>query len=222
MTPLRIEAILSGGICLPNGPIALDALLMAAVGLRDGLPPPASAHACLDLPIPIAKSECERLYLASLGHFEVEARESEYTNRRFPLAEAQELGGAKLRRIQINAGPSKSYRIPRERLHLTEDRMTWWAVGDADGVRDLLTEWVYYLGKRRGVGLGKVREWRVSECEPWGDGFPVARDGAPTRPLPIDWPGVDWGASERAYAAIKPPYWAHHRREECLVPTMEP
>lgn len=215
MISLRVDALLAGGICLPNGPLALDALLTYAMAQRDGLDPPRSAEECRDLPIPLA--ELDGIWMASFSAYEVETREAEYTNRRFPLSEAQDMGERRLKRVQLTAGPSKSYRLPRERMHMRDDRMTWWALGDIEAVRNLLLEWVPYLGKRRGVGLGRVREWAVTPCEPW-EGFPVLRGGAPTRPLPLSWPGVDWTIADRAVCALRPPYWAHHRREECAVP----
>lgn len=218
MTPLRIEAHVPMGVCLPAHPIALDALLMAAVGLRDGLPPPANPSECQDLPIPIARER--GVYMASWGHHEVDMREGDWTNRRFPVSEAQDLGSERFKRIQLGAGPTKSYRIPRERLYLRGERMTWWAVGDAAGVRELLG-WIHYVGKRRAVGLGRVHAWTVEEVEPWGDGFPVLRDGMPTRSLPIDWPGIGADA-ERAYVTPTPPYWDHARRVACAVPSWEP
>lgn len=218
MTPLRIEAHVPMGVCLPSHPIALDSLLMAAVALRDGLDPPANPLECRELAIPIEQRD--GIFLASWGQYEVAAREVDWTNRRFPLPEAQDLGGPKLKRVQITAGPSKSYRLPRERLHLRDGRMVWWAIGDASEVRDLLA-WILYLGKRRAVGLGRVSEWRVDACESWGDGFPVLMGGQPTRSLPIDWPGLGDGA-ERAYVTPTPPYWDHARRVVCAVPSWQP
>lgn len=216
MTPLRVTAHLTGPVCLPNGPVALDSLLQAAVAQRDGLPPPASARECVDLPIPIA---IERgIYLASVSLYDVELREADWTNRRFPIGEAQDLAGPRLRRIQITAGPAKSYRLPRERLHLVGDEMRWCAIGERNAVADLLTGWIPYVGKRRAVGLGRVVRWEVTACEPWGAGFPVLLEGRPLRSLPLDWPGLSPDA-ERAHATLSPPYWDMSRRVECAVPS---
>ena len=219
MTPLRVRADLAGAICVPSTPVAFDALLGAALALRDGLPPPANARECVPLDIPIARSECGRVYLASHGHCQVETREAEYTNRRFPIPEAQFFGVPKLRRIDIGAGSAKSYRIPRERSHLVDDAMTWWAIGDEVAIRELLTTRIGYLGKRRGVGLGKVARWTVESCETW-PGFPVTRDGYPLRSLPLDWPGLASDV-ERAEQVLTPPYWDNSRREPCAVPSWE-
>lgn len=214
MTPLRITATLHGAICLPGSAIALDALLMAAEAQRRGLDPPATPADCVEIEIPIAKDR--GIYLASSGTYEVEQREGTYTNRRFPIEEAQAMGHARFKRIQLGAGPTKSYRIPREHMHLVGDRMTWFAIGSAAGVEALLP-WVPYLGRRRAVGLGRVRDWAVEPGDTW-DGFPVLRHGLPLRPLPVDWPGLAEDA-ERAYVVPSPPYWDHARRQECAVPS---
>ena len=92
--------------------------------------------------------------------------------------------------------------------------MTWFALGDRNGVEALLT-WVHYLGKKRSVGLGKVLAWHVVDVEPW-PGFPVLRDGAPLRALPLDWPGL--GEHRRDFRVLAPPYWERWREEECAVP----
>jgi CRISPR type IV-associated protein Csf3 len=128
-----------------------------------------------------------------------------------------------LRHIRINAGPCKSYRIPLETRHLEEDRLTWWCVGDASAIRDLLG-WITYLGKKRSVGLGKVRRWTVEPCvPPWGDGFPVVRDGQPMRSLPPDWPGLadDVERAYRVLGCVDGPYWDKTREEICAVPRHE-
>jgi hypothetical protein len=58
-----------------------------------------------------------------------------------------------------------------------------------------------------------VAEWSVDACEPWGDGFPVVRDGRALRTLPADWPGlVD---PVLRYRVLSPPYWEHTREEVC-------
>lgn len=215
MTPLHVAAFLEGQIVLPSGALALDALLMAAVAIRDNLPPvtvAAAEHGSLPvLEIPVARSACGRIYLASFATPRFDDHEIRYRNRRFPVVEALNLSGIK--RVDTNAGPEKSYRIPRTASHVEGDRLDWWCVGDADGVRQLLAL-VQRVGRDRNVGRGRVREWIVEECEPW-DGFPVVRDGAPTRPLPIDWPGVTDGAP--GLAVLSPPYWDTTRREAAMV-----
>jgi CRISPR type IV-associated protein Csf3 len=130
------------------------------------------------------------------------------------MLEAQMLGGPKVRSINIKGGPSKSYRIPMQMAHLRRDEMLWYCVGDEASVRDLV-ELVSYLGKKRSVGLGRVRRWTVSPIEAW-EGFPVLdRERRPLRPLPLDWPGL--GEHRVEMMTLAPPYWQRWREEECAV-----
>lgn len=216
MTPLFVTARLRGSIALPNGPIMLDALLGAAMCIRDGRPPAMSADALVPLDIPIAKSPCGRVYLCSASEGIVEANEARFVNRRFPASEAQALGEPSFKRILLTGGPCKSYRLPLVLQHYEQDRLQWWAVGDEEQVRSLL-ELISYLGKRRAVGYGAVAEWRVETCSPWDPGFPVVRNGEPTRPLPETWPGLAQDV-ELAYRVLMPPYWRRDAEELCAVP----
>lgn len=214
MTPLHVVADLVGPIALPHGPMALDALLAWAEAARDGLPPP-SVGEVVPVEIPVAREPAGRFHLCSFSVAETECHEHRWVNRRFPLAEAQDFGDKKLHRIQITAGQCKSYRLPLETQWLKYDRLRWWLIGNADGVRELLAL-VTYLGKKRSVGLGRVRRWTVEPCDPWGDGFPVVRDGRALRTLPQDWPGL--ADPEIAYRVLTYPYWDHAREEMCAVP----
>lgn len=214
MIPLRVEARLGRAIVNPSRRIALDSLLAAAVAQRDHLPPPIDGE-IVPIEIPVERSACGRYHLASFSEATVEARSRAHISKRPIVDEAQMFASEKVTRIQISAGPSKGYRIPIETGHLVGDRLVWWCIGDADHIRALLAT-IHHLGKRRAVGYGRILEWLVEPCEPWGDGFPVVRDGRALRPLPADHEGV----TERrlAMGALSYPYWQRERWEEVLVP----
>lgn len=212
--PLRITARLGSGTALPYGPLALDGLLAWAVAAREGFLAPTDGYR--EIEIPIAREPGGgRFHLCSFSVGEVVASDATWINRRFPVAEAQMLGEPGFKRIQINAGAQKSYRIPLELQHFRDQTLTWFAVGDADLVAELL-QLVFHLGKRRAVGHGQVREWTVERCETW-TGFPVVRDGQPLRPLPLDWLGLSEGV-ERRYCAPTYPYWRRGFEVACAVP----
>lgn len=213
--PLIVTARISGAISLPWAPIALDGLLMWAVAQRLNLPPIIAGEQIAPLEIPLAREPGGRFHLASLSEQVVEERELRYINRRFPIEQGQTLGNRKLRRIQINAGAQKSYRLPMETQHLVEDRLRWWCIGDRAEIQGLLAE-VHFLGKKRSTGLGQVREWIVDACEAW-PGFPVLRDGAPLRALPPDWPGLAADVDIQL-RNLSPPYWDRTKETECAVP----
>lgn len=214
MTPLHIVARLAGAVAERSTSTMLDGLLAWAVALTLGLDP---LGPIVQVEIPIQRSTCGRFHLCSQAFGRVEEQELRWKNQRFPLAEAQLLGSSKMRSLNLQSGPCRSYRVPLGTAHLVADRLEWWAIGDREEVTRLLA-WVGYVGHRRAVGLGRVLEWIVEPCEPWGDGFPVVRDGLPTRPLPADWPGVREDA-ERAYAALSYPYWRRTEQELCAVPS---
>jgi CRISPR type IV-associated protein Csf3 len=182
---------------------------------RAGKPPPLSPADLEPVEIPIEREPGGRFHLASFGVYDVERREKSHTNRRFPIEEAQMFGSAKVRRLQIKGGPCKSYRLEREHLHLYDDRIKWWCLGDKRKVEELLSV-VQYLGKRRAVGLGKVVEWSVHKCTPWSRDWPIVVDGRPLRHLPPDWPGLV--EPPLAYACLTYPYWRKWEEELCAVP----
>lgn len=218
MEPLHVAATLGGPLALAGGALALDGLLGAAVALRDRLPPPTVAvaqwGALPPLDLPLARSACGRLWLASHAYPAWDAHETRWKNRRFPVPEALRLSA--MRRVDVAAGPQKSYRIPYATGHVAGDRLEWWCRGDASAVRALLGL-LHHLGHRRGVGLGRVVGWDVRACDAW-DGFPVLRAGRPLRPLPLDWPGlVDYTP---CVATLEPPYWDRAREQVCAGPVV--
>lgn len=214
MTPLVVRAWIHGGIALPGGPLALDALLASQVALRAGLPPPRDAADCQPIEIPVQRAPGGRFYLASFSVMSINARDRRFINRRAPVEQYQTIGESKIRRVQITSGKNKSYRIPFEMSHAVDDVITWWCIGNADAIRELLTT-ALYLGKKRSVGMGRVERWGVDPCAIW-DGFPVVRDGKPLRALPADWPGLD--APRTAFRTLSFPYWDHSAEVLCAIP----
>lgn len=216
-TALRIECHLDGEVHLPDHWIALDALVAYAVVIREGLPPLDCQPDRRPVPIeiPIEREPGGRFHLATLGVYTEELHRLTYQHRRFPLDQAQTLGLRTIRRVQIDAGPSKSYRIPRPVTHVAGDVIRFWCVGDADRLRVLL-ELIMHLGRKRAAGMGRIRAWTVEPCEPWGPGFPVVgSDGKPLRQLPLDWPGLV--EPQEAIRRITYPYYSTWVEEELLA-----
>lgn len=209
--PLKITCQIQGQIVLSCGSIAIDALLGYAYARIHRLPPVVSGSKIEPLPIPISRSECERIYLASECRPVFDQNETRYRNRRFPAREA--LRFTAMKRVDVAAGPQKSYRIPYSAAHVKGDALEWYCLGDSDGIRESLAT-IHNLGRHRGVDYGRVVEWRVEPCDPW-EGFPVLRDGVPLRPLPIDWDGLVEYA--HAYRVMDPPYWNRCNEVLCAV-----
>jgi CRISPR type IV-associated protein Csf3 len=218
MIPLRVRAYVPQQVCLPGEGIMLDSLLMAAVAFRDRLPPPSVAiaeHGELpQLDIPLAKSQCERIYLCSQARPELHEHETRYKNRRFPVWEAARF--TEMTRVDTGAGAQKSYRVPYSTGFVNGGVIEWYAIGDPKNVRVLLAL-ITHVGRHRGVGLGLVERWEVERMrDPW-PGFPVVRDGVPLRSLPYSWPGLRVEECAIAYRPLLPPYWDREREVQCLV-----
>lgn len=210
--PLRIVAHLQGSIVTVP---ALDAMLAALVATVEGLPPVQTGDTYADIDIPILREPGGRFHLASAPIFREERYEMRHRNRRFPMTEAQMLGGADLRRVNVQNGATKSFRVPYQKTHLVDDRVLWYCQGDRKRIAWLL-QTTDYLGRQRGVGAGRVVRWQVESVEePW-PGFPVLLDGQPLRPLPLDWPGVT--CAVRRLARLSYPYWETIGRVPCLTP----
>lgn len=194
--PLMVTAHLRGPVCLPSGLLSLDGLLAATVAAAYHSPGEDLDDAALE--IPLERERGGRFHLATFGAGVVVRREVDWTNQRPVVDEVARFGSARLRRMDLGAGQDKGVRRPIERLHLADKRIDWWCVGDEVRVRALL-EVVDGLGHKRGRGLGEVVSWQVRDVTPWGPGFPVELDGAPLRPLPLDWPGLrrDWPIVQR-------------------------
>ena len=216
MEPLEITAELGGRLILPHeGYIHIDALLAWAVTVRDDYALALDEEQLRPVEIPVQRSACGRYHMASASVCDVRLREKRYIHQRFPVEHWQSLGGGKsVNRIQINAGPSKGFRVPVEAQHLEGRLLTWWCIGERDEITELLAL-VTHVGRRRAVGEGEVREWRVEPCESWGEGFPVMRDGAPLRHLP-DKP-ID-GPHMLRIGNISYPYWRRSTEELIIAP----
>lgn len=224
MEPLRVVATLETGLANPTKPPALDGLLAFAQAVYiEGREPadPSKPVPPVDLSGVLARSQCGRYYLASFALADVEEWErGRYVNRRFPLTEAQMLGAAegkeRLGTLSLKGGPCKSFRIPIETAHLRDDRITWYCIGDRAEILARLA-WITHLGKRRGVGLGRVHRWEVEPCESWGEGFPVIRDGRPLRNLPLDSMEPEAAQQWEGFGCVSYPYFEREREELCLI-----
>lgn len=216
MRPLVISATVRGEVSLKE-PVHLDGLLAAAVVYRDDIPPAYTKEELVPIEIPVGREPNGRFHFASASLSAVEVTVKRKTIKRFPLEELKDMGVRK-GKINLSAGRTKNYCIPRPSCHLVDDRMTWYAVGNAEAVRELLV-WVTHIGKHRAVGYGAVESWEVrEETEPPWDGFPVIDPhGMPLRNLPRDWPGVNHDARRRI-GRLTFPYWLKTGTEELLCP----
>lgn len=215
MANLEIIAEVPGPLCLPRHPPALDALLAYAVCIRDQVPPALLHKDLVRIEIPIEYEPEQRFHLCSFAEYEVDAYEKKYLHKRAPIEQYQTIGDERIRRVQITAGPNKSYRIPYETVFLRDGEIRWWCVGKQKEIIELLSL-IFYLGKYPRAGVGKVKIWHAKPRRPWGNGFPVVRDGRALRNLPLDWPGVV--EHRPAHGRLTYPYWLKTKQKLILSP----
>lgn len=207
MIPLAITAEIPQEIQSPSRRVNLDGLLGAAVARRDNRQ---RGDGPLEIPMEVERG----IRLWGGGEVRMVEHDKTWLNQRFPVEEALRFGGEKLRRVNLSAGPTKSYHIPQEVGFLDGGQIQWWCMGAAEEIRALLCL-VSYVGKKTALGRGRVERWTVEECEPW-PGFPCVRDGLPLRPLPLDWPGLVSPSIGRAVLTM--PYDEAVRTVECAMP----
>ncbi len=213
VSPLRITARLQGGL-VKRIPIALDSLLMRVHALRANEAVPVRACDLRPIEIPVARSECGNVHLCSFSLDVAESHELRHKNRRPPIQEYLALTSS-VKRVDISVSVDKMYRVPYSLQHVERDELTWYAMGDAEMIRDLLYD-IHYLGKHTGWGHGKVAEWRVEPFDETWDGFPVALNGKPLRNLPRDWPGL--ASPKLGIRCLAPPYWMRESEVLCAIP----
>lgn len=213
IAPMVVTARLEWSIVL-NDPPMLDSLLAWVYAARANLLAPVGPEQTIPIAVPLAEQDGIRLASQGIAGTP-DAYETRHKHRRAPWPEYARMGSVRLRRCDMAAGPDKSYRRPYVVTVVEGDAIHWYALGDLDMVRSLLRD-VRHVGKHRGTGKGRVREWSVEACETW-PGFPVARDGRPLRPLPVSWPGIDPGARS-GFRVLTPPYYQRERELPCLIP----
>lgn len=204
--PLSITAELAAPVVF-HRPVALDAMLMAAVAYVEGAPPVEVEEVAIDIPL----EERGGIYLCTLALGDVLYRSTSYRNRPVPLARLLQLGQVKPK-YNVVAGRGKPTRIPEE--HKLMRALRWYCIGDAERITALLRT-VSSVGARRGAGMGVIKAWEVAPAEAWA-GFPVLDEsGLPLRPLPLDWPGLTGGM--RGFERLRPPYWRRDGSEEVMT-----
>lgn len=206
MKPIQVTAIMRRELEWER-PVALDGLLAGRVALLRGMHPPRTLAEVEPIEIPIQLEPGGRFHLASAACAgELLYTREQYIHKRAPHEWYAWLCGPKVKRCNVAQEPDKSWRICK--VGYRYDRVTWWAIGDALAVKELLLG-ITRLGARRRHGCGEVKGWDVAECTTW-PGFPVLDiDGSPLRNLPLDYPGLSAGFAQRVSRLTYP----YHLRE---------
>jgi CRISPR type IV-associated protein Csf3 len=122
-------------------------------------------------------------------------------------------------RIDIGSGNFKSYHMPL--VIKSYKNITFYVRGDMENVKELLENYIYYLGKKSSQGYGQIRKWEFKEVE---QDWSIWKDNKPMRPIPglqcqeYIKVGKDLNLQE---CAIIPPYWRQDYRELCVMPSTD-
>jgi len=219
MQSLRIQAIMQDGRVAGTDPwFPLDSIL-ASIWIRRNCPELAYLPICgdliiADLPFERRGAGYDWYWACS---FNTEIPLTEYVmhwHKRFDDHMEQYIDfGSKRGRVDTKSGKYKAYRMPL--VVQLFDRLTWYAVGDLDVVRDLCSA-VTHLGKKSSQGLGAVDYWSV---EPWPEDWSETREGRLTRGIPAELAlpeGVQTG--RLAQYGVRPPYWMREHQRVCYMP----
>lgn len=222
--PIKVTAYLEDGrINSADGIIMLDAILYHAWFYRyaphvlEGLggdSVPGAGH----IGLPLRQDNGNR-YFASRAVYEQESVDVEHWNKRpnFFSADASRHLDKQVGLISTSAGMYRAYRMPQVIRHIKDGRLTFYAVGNADKVIELLDN-IPAVGKKAAMGWGIVRKWEVAECP--DDYSTMHPEHGLMRPMPVEEMPDLKGYPIMKYA-IRPPYWKQCNMRLCYVPIME-
>jgi CRISPR type IV-associated protein Csf3 len=155
-------------------------------------------------------------WACSSAQVEVQARDTEYWNKRFDtqagLSDRIDFGG-RVEKVLIEQGRYKAYHMPLPKL--VTDCITWYAVGDIEPVLSLLQPLVA-IGKKRAYGNGAIRQWHIAPLE---EDWSEWRDHRLMRPLPAPLArAIQWDEPPNIqHIAYRAPQWHPLNHALCVV-----
>ena len=212
MTRFRVTAHMKTPIILGGGYATLDGLLGALI--FDDIGDVDAAHAAIPL------LNTEGLFHASAAIYEpIEIGRTTFVAS---LRAQHDLDADLIKKNKDGTATHRAISTKRERDYgnvfntyrrITTPTIDWYAEGDADAAKALLTG-AHFIGKRRASGYGEVERWVIEADEL--DGITGHFD-EPLRPVPIEmFKGNQ--TSVKADAAWRPAYWNPAHRAICFVP----
>lgn len=166
MKPLRVIAHLQNSFSQsdPWSP-ALDGIL-AYWALRNEMGDdfftsnPATETIQPDLPLERVTHDDRWWWACSSPQCDVATRHTRYEHRRFDFPQAIDHLHENTKNILVVGGPYKNSR--GRRMLTVTDSVQWHVIGEADGIRDLLSRCTA-IGGGRGGGSGVVLRWEITE-----------------------------------------------------------
>jgi len=196
--PLKITAYMqTGKVATTELYLPLDSIL-AYIWVKDNYPERLNISASgihpdalIDPILPLERrGEDDNWYWAcSFACGEPKNEEILYWHKRFDaqLSEDYVDFGKHRGKVDVKAGNYKNYRMPL--ITYLISKLEWYAIGDKAKIERMLKQ-VYFIGKKRNCGFGRVSKWTV---EKWPE------DLSYLRPIPDQNGEQEMG--------IRPPYW---------------
>jgi hypothetical protein len=220
------EIVYLGDLLHIDGPIASAVYQDLDADARGAIPPLDGAEWPLDLDLPLSRwlvpydvgvhgpVDARLLadgavwgWCASAADDEAWLRRGKREYRKKPdLARMSRYTDAKS--AHLSSGHMKAYDLAFPTVLAAQ--VVWHAIGDVDKVRALLQRHIYAIGKKRGTGAGRVREW-VVESEDLDRSVMV--DGVLARRMPA---GSAPGSPR--FGSIRPPYHSNSRSLQAVEP----
>jgi len=190
--------------------IFLDGLISSAV-FKDCVPNyydiPENRNELIHIPLPLKQyGTKEPFYAASIGFADKIVEGIDHWRKRTEIESKK--------KIQVGSGQYKMYDMPMPTMWA--ESWIFYANGNADEVRRLLTTHISAIGKKCSQGFGAVKSITV---EPSAHDWSVVKDGVPMRPIPVSGAyGSSLDCDVKMYYAYRPPYWHRLNMTQCYMP----
>lgn len=159
----------------------------------------------IHIPLPLKQyGKSEPFYAASIGYADQIVEGIDHWRKRTEIESKK--------KIQVGSGQYKMYDMPMP----TQWSKSWvfYANGNIDEVRRLLTTYISAIGKKCSQGFGSVKSITVESSE---HDWSIVKDGVPMRPIPIS-AQFDLDCDVETYFAFRPPYWHRQNLTQCYMP----
>ena len=162
-------------------------------------------------------------WAASKGIYKEVSKTVEHYNRRPDFFAADKIGhlAENSGKISDSMGKYRAYRNPVIVSTLENGEMTFYCVGHAEKIKELIA-CIPAVGKKPSMGWGIIEDVKIEHIEQdyslWHPEYGLMR------PLPVDdeaAEGLDLAGYPVMYYGIKPPYWKAKNQVPCFVPVPE-
>lgn len=191
--------------------IFLDGLISSAVFkdcVLNHYDMPENRNELIHIPLPLMQYGTEEpFYAASIGYADEIVEGIDHWRKRTEIETTK-------KKINVGSGQYKMYDMPMPTMWA--ESWTFYANGNIDEVRRLLTSHISAIGKKCSQGFGQIKHITV---EPSEHGWSVIKDGVPMRPIPVSGAGeFEMDCDVVMYYAYRAPYWHRLNMTQCYMP----